>query len=326
MQLELNNLLLCNITWMRHYQDINDQDRPYRGGKYVEETGDAEEKYNFYDWSDGYFYGYSPPPGKIKIENLGAVQNDSSVSGITVVWTAMSPLGGKRVVGWYKNALVFREIREEDGVLYRMCAKTKDCHLIHADERRLEVPKGKGRPALQSPVSYGRNLDIKDKKNKLFLRQLADLLNGVPANQTAQKPHSKRSRGDVEKRMAVEREAVECVQTYFEDDGWVVASVENDNVGWDLTVTKSNRELHVEVKGHQGNRINCELTPNEYKHAKRKNHDYCLAVVTETLEKPYLRIFQPDHKSKGAELKWYCIVGVGKVKTEEKIGAVISEK
>ena len=326
MKLELDNLLLCNITWMRLYQGINNDDFVHKGGEYVEKTGDAEEKYNFCNWGDGYFYGYSPPPGKIKIENLDAVKNDSSVSGITVVWTAMSPLGGKRVVGWYKNATVFREIQKEDDVSYRICAKTKDCHLIHADERRLDVPKGKGRPALQSPVSYGGNLDIKDKKNKLFLRQLDDLLNGVPANRPPKKPRDNRSQVDVEKRMAVERAAVKCVQTYFEDDGCVVTSVESDNVGWDLTVTKSNRELHVEVKGHQGNRINCELTPNEYKRAKRKTHTYFLAVVTEALEKPCLRIFQPIRESKGKELKWDCIVGVGKVNTTEKIGAVISEK
>ena len=73
--------------------------------------------------------------------------------------------------------------------------------------------------------------------------------------------------------------------------GWRVVSVESENVGWDLTVDNGEDELHVEVKGHQGDRIQCELTPNEYKQAKRKNHAYYLAVVTNALQKTTLANF-----------------------------------
>lgn len=41
-------VLFCNIAWMKEYRGNEDgKDTPLNGGSYVDETGDAHEKYNF---------------------------------------------------------------------------------------------------------------------------------------------------------------------------------------------------------------------------------------------------------------------------------------
>lgn len=60
-------------------------------------------------------YGYVQPPnagakadqGQINIDRLGGAGADS-VDGVLVVWTARRPKGGTVVVGWYKDATVYR--------------------------------------------------------------------------------------------------------------------------------------------------------------------------------------------------------------------------
>ena len=41
-------ILFCNIAWMKEYRGNEDgKDIPLNGGSFVDETGDAHEKYNF---------------------------------------------------------------------------------------------------------------------------------------------------------------------------------------------------------------------------------------------------------------------------------------
>lgn len=41
-------ILFCNTAWMKEYRGKEDgNDEPSGGGSYVDETGDAHEKYNF---------------------------------------------------------------------------------------------------------------------------------------------------------------------------------------------------------------------------------------------------------------------------------------
>ncbi|WP_423906889.1 DUF3883 domain-containing protein [Candidatus Spongiihabitans sp.] len=314
--LDPKKLLFAKIAWMREYKG-NDggRDRPVGGGKYVKDTGSAAEDKNFKPYGNQY-YGYVPPNNgkfmKLDIQkHFGASKGESKISGITVIWVAPFPYGkGARVVGWYRNATVFSEIQTlQKRKMYQTQSSVEDCHLLSEGARDLRLPDNFRRPRM-----YGDADTLKSEK--AFLSKLDKLVEKMP----------RRTKADVEKRKKVEISAIDCVSKHYQHENWHVKSVEEDNCGWDLTISNEVDELHVEVKGHQGNRINCELTPNEYKRAKRKNHAYMLAVVTDALsKKPCLRIFKPVYEH-GKELKWDCIVGIGKVKTEEKIGAVISEK
>ena len=103
-------LLFCHIGWMRFYQGIAEDDpEPLSGGS-SEEKG---EVCNFRPYG-GRLYGYASawPHGTIDISRLGADREDRHVDGVNVVWTATHPSGGKVIVGWYKNATVFRQHAE----------------------------------------------------------------------------------------------------------------------------------------------------------------------------------------------------------------------
>lgn len=69
-------------------------------------------------------YGYVEPGGRINLERLGAarlgvVYGADSVSDILIVWTAKRPQGGIYIVGWYKNATVYRDYQDPTGMLRR---------------------------------------------------------------------------------------------------------------------------------------------------------------------------------------------------------------
>jgi hypothetical protein len=89
--------LVCRVAWMSRYQG-SDGDPPRNSGSYVEETGFAEEAYNFLEhngWLYGLvFPGWDPSTEKyrpINFDRLGASPPDDSIDGVTIVWVARSP-------------------------------------------------------------------------------------------------------------------------------------------------------------------------------------------------------------------------------------------
>jgi len=82
------------------------------------------------------------------------------------------------------------------------------------------------------------------------------------------------------------------VTQHFSGCGFRVASVERDNVGWDLVATRENLFLLLEVKGLSGHAVCVELTPNEYGQMRAHRGDYRLCVVTDALgQTPTLHCF-----------------------------------
>ena len=69
---------------------------------------------------------------------------------------------------------------------------------------------------------------------------------------------------DLPKRLLVEASAIACVHDFYSSHGYVVDSVEADNVGWDLNATDEEGILKLDVNGPSGSAIATELTPNEY--------------------------------------------------------------
>ena len=112
--LEAMKILFCNVGWMESYQGQSAADKIQGGGSYVHEERMGHEICNFATHRRN-VYGYVRPPnanrqpgaGQIKIERIGGNQSDF-VSNVLVVWTATRPEGGTVVVGWYKNAIVYR--------------------------------------------------------------------------------------------------------------------------------------------------------------------------------------------------------------------------
>ena len=84
----------------------------------------------------------------------------------------------------------------------------------------------------------------------------------------------------------IEVAAVKHATEFYESilgGSWKIQSVEQDGVGWDLTATRDNETLKIEVKGLSGSVVCVELTPNEYAKMISTEHrsDYVIYVVTE---------------------------------------------
>lgn len=159
-------LLFCNIGWMEWYQGLSREDTIRGGGAYVEASETGREVCNFATFGDE-LYGYVKPPGEqIQIERLGAGRSEDHVAGVTVVWTATAPEhAGTLIVGWYRNAVVFRRyqrfsetpaLQKENGIDgYWIMAEEKDGFLLPVPDRKIEVPRGEKGGMGQSNIWYG---------------------------------------------------------------------------------------------------------------------------------------------------------------------------
>lgn len=108
-------------------------------------------------------------------------------------------------------------------------------------------------------------------------------------------PHKVKRQPDPFLRRQVERIAVEETARYFISNGYIVDSVEKDNVGWDLVAVRGQETLRLEVKGVSGADICVELTPNEYAKMQEYCDSYRLCVVTSALTNPQLTVFVYDN-------------------------------
>lgn len=286
-------LLFCNVGWMERYQGLDSGDAISGGGSYVKEEGRGHEICNFVD-VNGVVYGYVQPPGQqIDIARIGANPNEEFISGITVVWTATRPTGGTAVVGWYKNATVFREyqkhqtfpnLHRKNGVDgYWIRADSTDAKILAVDERTCEIPRQVKGGMGQSNIWYADSPE-----SAQTVKRVNDLLKGKRAITPAKQSVSRQQ--DQERKAQIEKAAIRASCSHFESLGYSIKSVEKDNVGWDLVATSGKTTLNIEVKGLSGDNFAIELTPNEYKAFVAESESYRLAVVVSALNKPALYV------------------------------------
>ncbi|MDT3322022.1 HNH endonuclease [Shewanella sp. SP1S2-4] len=154
-------ILFCNIGWMARYDGI-DGDSIQRGGSY-NKSEIGHEVCNFSN-VDSKVYGYVQPTGRLNIVKLGAGKNDDCINNITVIWTAGPNSGGTAIVGWYKNATVYRdaqllnapsELQIQNGIsMYRILADASDAVLLPVHKRNFMIPRAVKGGIGQSNVWY----------------------------------------------------------------------------------------------------------------------------------------------------------------------------
>ena len=113
------SIFFCNIGYMNEYRGCNIRDPISNGGTFVNEEGTGGEVCNFLKCDDGRVYGYfntsnsaTKKDAQVKIERIVAeAKGKKFVSGVDVVFTATRPQGGRTIVGWYKNATVYRGVK-----------------------------------------------------------------------------------------------------------------------------------------------------------------------------------------------------------------------
>lgn len=141
-------LLLCRTGAMTLYS--GDLTTWTGGHRHPNDTGHAEEAWNFARAPDDHVYGYVQNADRgLRIERLGAAKKASELVGVTVAWCSRRPEDGQLVIhGWYENATVFRHPTERpDGmgfksnvisVLFRTHADR--ALLLTPDQRRYPIP------------------------------------------------------------------------------------------------------------------------------------------------------------------------------------------
>ena len=91
--------------------------------------------------------------------------------------------------------------------------------------------------------------------------------------------------GTAKENRKVEKAAVQHIERVYRDAGYQITSVEAAHCGWDLTATRGDEELHIEVKGVSGALPRFFLTANEYDTAL-VDPKWRLAVVTDAVSQP----------------------------------------
>lgn len=140
-------IIFCNIAWMKYYEGIFDDDKPMNGGKYVDINKSGGECYNFQDFN-GKCYGYFMMYGNLALENhfKDVKSTDGYVDNVLVIWVATNSNQQTKIVGWYKNARVYRSFQEKTfftnlagSLYYNIVADSKDCFLIPEDKRTFPI-------------------------------------------------------------------------------------------------------------------------------------------------------------------------------------------
>jgi hypothetical protein len=274
-------IIFLRIGWMHRYQGQTSADRIAGGGAFVKEHGYGHEIFNFQVF-EGRVYGYVQPPKSgyneqtgpgFNIDRLGASSTDDRISGVLAIWVATAPHGGSFIVGWYRNATIYRYWQRpptgsgrrhgENELGYFVTAASEDATLLPPDERVFRLPRGSGGMG-QANVWYA---DSEEQHRQLRAGVLRYVETGSPPLAPSSPDHSGVPRQvDPLRRQEVERVAVLRTTEYFTGLGYVVDSVEGDNVGWDLEAVHPSRPsvLRLEVKGLSGRDVQVDLTPNEY--------------------------------------------------------------
>ena len=188
--------LFCNVGWMKYYQGQNDNDKIGGGGSYVDRERHGFEVCNFVPY-ENQIYGYVQPPSgrlgeniksgtdeyfsrsKININRLGAKKNDDFIENVNVIWTATHSDRGRVIVGWYKNATVYRKYQKFDQAPpchktnnidgYRIVAEKSNCKLLPIEQRNIQIPKGVKGGMGQANIWYADKPESKKIRDKVLM-------------------------------------------------------------------------------------------------------------------------------------------------------------
>lgn len=325
-----NPLIVFRVGYMSSYKGVGDITG---GGSYVEENGNGGEMWNFRS-EGGRCYGYVMTKGFVGVD-LHRIAPDQDwsdndeLSGVDIVFIAKRPEVGQVVVGWYRNATVFhrsyhkrrgrKRTGDWEGLDYLCEVDADNALLLPEALRTFRVPQGvKGFPG-QSNVWYA-DTDTPDVKLLIAeLRKLVSESDLDPVGSNSTKSGGGWSAPDGDLITKIEQSAVAAARSYWMNQGYKVKSVETDNRGWDLEARKSRELLLVEVKGHIGNAIQFELTPNEYFHLKEHASSYRVCVLRNVLVEIEVEVYAP----KMSNGKWLLerIGKAGQIQFSEKTAA-----
>ena len=158
----VRKVLFSRIGWMKFYDGPKPDDPRPIGGGASNRKRLGTERFNFQKCGR-YFYGFVQPPvrsGKIKLERIVPGTLSDSLEGVLLIFVARKfGMGNQCVVGWYKDATVYREhqpssLSRRKKLHYSAITQTHNAVLLPVNMRTWPVPAGKGGGIGQANVFY----------------------------------------------------------------------------------------------------------------------------------------------------------------------------
>ncbi len=270
----MKKILFANIGWMIHYKGYSSADVIKGGGSHP-----AKLKYETFLFQklDDMCYGYVHPTkgSSLNLEKIdpSAAGNDK-VTGVLVVWTACRPdEGGNVIVGWFKNATVYRKRQPGKKVgrihRYNITAKSKDCVLLPTDARIVGIPRMKKGGMGRSNVWYASDPKI----HTTIRKEVEAYVSSYKSIQLIYKSVKKK---------AETMEGVDIVTRRYQELGYEVKSVQKTEFGWNVNVEHNKISLHINVKVGGSGIQSFGIADDEYGlMASESRMNYRVCVVAE---------------------------------------------
>jgi hypothetical protein len=287
-------IIYFNIGWMERYAGFSKDDETKGGHGFLKEHQHGGEAFNFFVSEAGTMRGHRPPGAseRTNITKMGAANRAGQIDGALVVWLAKEPASKRAlIVGWYRNATVFRVARDGgidmggERIHYSAEAAEGDVVLLPPLMRTFQVESSRTNPGAgfgQKPTWYGS-----EAVNRLVWAYIRTHGSERSIRPRSSQPNPPKNL-DPELRRKVEKAAVAHATAYYRKlygPTCLVESVEPYAKGWDLEIFVGHQPLLVEVKGLMNSRLICELTPNEYEKMMFLEHRprYIVYVVNNAL-------------------------------------------
>jgi len=303
-------VLFARVGYMKFYKgpQIGDE-KPIGGGSY----NDSEiggEAYNFTEINDhvyGYFQPHMQEPYDLNLQRIEKDFDGDLINNVLVIWFATNPIEkGQIIIGWYKNATVYRHIQEGGNLIgreynhYNIKVNSNDAFLLPISNRKYPVGHNinkvkVGNPG-QSNAFYqlkenGQPKNFSEEVNEWILHAidyvknykgmyLSGFENEVQENITTS-THSFGGQGfqsDVETRLMIEAYSMKLCQSHYEKKGFEVKDV-SANHPYDLLIKNKEKTFFIEVKGTQTKAENIILTKNEVALSKSHGKKMILFIV-----------------------------------------------
>ncbi len=261
----------------------------------------GNEAFNFHEIG-GQLFGYFQPQmqaSKIKLERIVPGTHGDVLNRVLVVFVATDPeQGSQRIVGWYRNATVYRNSqssppKERNGSNYFLVAEAPEAVLLPTHLRTQIVPGGKGGFG-QANICYLFEQNGKSKPGKwvsealefvqsydnenLLLNPQAEAAPGVIESVEIEIERSAGFQPNSKIRKVVELHAMGRAEKEFKTQGYEVEDVSKKRP-YDLYCTKSNEVKYVEVKGTQSDGMDIVLTAGEVNFIQKNGANSVLCVV-----------------------------------------------
>jgi len=284
----------------------------------------GHEAFNFMPSADGKYYCYVPP------QTHGYAPCNEDNEGWTVICLAKNPRHkGVHVVGWYENATLMGKWLDLPGHTtpdgsataspydWSYCIESKSAFFVPPELRTSPFSDTSVR---QGKYSFLTGPDVETTATKrrilaLLKSKIADL-RGIaihnPTGETAPNPELDvgdplSGFGTPEHRKRVEMAAEEAVKAHYVAQGYAWTRVAHLNNGFDFVFQKDRTVLNVEVKGTAGPIERLFLTRNE--HSVSGNPQWRLAMVTDALGTPLVRVYTDKAFRKAFFLEPYVYIG-----------------